>query len=87
GLPVTVPGQTLNRLCGSGLAAVIAAAQACGTGQGDLFIAGGVESMSRAPFVLSKAESAYSRDARLFDTTMGARFTNPRITAGFGADS
>jgi len=87
GLPVTVPGQTVNRLCASGLAAVIDAARAITCGEGELYVAGGVESMSRAPFVLGKAESAYSRDAKLFDTTIGARFPNPVVTAQYGADT
>ncbi|WP_374593714.1 3-oxoadipyl-CoA thiolase [Aquabacterium sp.] len=87
GLPVTVPGQTVNRLCASGLAALIDVARAITCGEGDLFVAGGVESMSRAPFVLGKAESAYSRDAKLFDTTIGARFPNPVVTAQYGADT
>lgn len=87
GLPVGVAGQTVNRLCGSGLAAVLDAARACHVGAGSWFIAGGVESMSRAPFVLSKAESAYARDTKIYDTTMGARFPNPLITRQFGADS
>src|SRR5665213_3289541 len=71
GLPVETAGQTVNRLCGSGLAALIDTARAASCAQGALFVAGGVESMSRAPFVMSKAESAYSRDARIFDSTMG----------------
>jgi acetyl-CoA C-acetyltransferase len=87
GWPVSVPGQTVNRLCASGLAAVIDAARAITCGEGELYLAGGVESMSRAPFVLGKAESAYSRDARLFDTTIGARFPNPVVTAQYGADT
>ncbi|MDU4253141.1 3-oxoadipyl-CoA thiolase [Pseudomonas sp.] len=87
GLPVTVPGQTVNRLCASGLAAVIDAARAVTCGEGELFIAGGVESMSRAPFVMAKAEAAYSRDLTVFDSTIGARFPNPKIVAGFGNDS
>ncbi|WP_448188427.1 3-oxoadipyl-CoA thiolase [Azospirillum sp. sgz301742] len=87
GLPVEVGGQTVNRLCGSGLAAVMDAARAVRVGEGALFVAGGVESMTRAPFVLAKAESAYSRDAAIFDTTMGARFPNPKITKAFGADT
>jgi acetyl-CoA C-acetyltransferase len=85
GLPVTVPGQTVNRLCASGLAAVIDAARAITCGEGDLYVAGGVESMSRAPFVLGKAESAYSRDAKIYDTTIGARFPNPVVTERYGA--
>lgn len=87
GLPIEVSGLTVNRLCGSGLAAVLDAARAATLGQGELFVAGGVESMSRAPFAMAKAESAYSRDARLYDTTMGARFPNPRLIAGFGDDT
>ncbi|PWU26897.1 3-oxoadipyl-CoA thiolase [Pseudomonas sp. RW407] len=87
GLPVTVPGQTVNRLCASGLAAVIDAARAVTCGEGELFVAGGVESMSRAPFVMAKAEAAYSRDLAVFDSTIGARFPNPRIVAEFGNDS
>lgn len=85
GLPVTVPGQTVNRLCASGLAAVIDAARAITCGEGDLYVAGGVESMSRAPFVLGKAESAYSRDAKIYDTTIGSRFPNPVVTERYGA--
>jgi acetyl-CoA C-acetyltransferase len=87
GLPVTVPGQTVNRLCASGLAAVIDAARAVTCGEGDLFIAGGVESMSRAPFVMAKAEAAYSRELTVFDSTIGARFPNPKIVTEFGNDS
>jgi acetyl-CoA C-acetyltransferase len=87
GLPIEVAGLTVNRLCGSGLAAVLDAARAATAGQGELFVAGGVESMSRAPFAMAKAESAYSRDARIYDTTMGARFPNPRLVAGFGDDT
>jgi acetyl-CoA C-acetyltransferase len=87
GLPVTVPGQTINRLCASGLAAVIDAARAVTCGEGDLFVAGGVESMSRAPFVMAKAEAAYSRDFTVFDSTIGARFPNPKITAEYGKDT
>jgi len=87
GLPVDVAGQTINRLCASGLAAVLDAARSVSCGEGELFVAGGVESMSRAPFVLAKAESAYSRDAKIFDTTIGGRFVNPKISAGFGNHS
>src|ERR1700722_8837777 len=74
GLAIETGGLTVNRLCGSGLAAVLDTARAASVGQGDLFIAGGTESMSRAPFVQGKAESAYSRDIRIFDSTIGARF-------------
>ena len=87
GLPTTVAGQTVNRLCGSGLAAVLDSARAVTCGEGDLYVAGGVESMSRAPFVVAKAESAYSRDFKVFDTTIGARFPNPRLVEQYGNDS
>src|SRR6184192_3595935 len=81
GLPVEVAGQTVNRLCGYGLQAINSAAQAIQTGAGDTFVAGGVESMSRAPFVLGKADSAFSRAMNLQDTTLGWRFVNPRLSA------
>jgi 3-oxoadipyl-CoA thiolase len=81
GLPVEVAGQTVNRLCGSGLQAINSAAQAIQTGAGDTFVAGGVESMTRAPFVLGKADSAFSRTMNLQDTTLGWRFVNPRLSA------
>src|SRR5579864_2793149 len=87
GLPTSIGGLTVNRLCGSGLAAVADAARAASVGQGELFIAGGVESMSRAPFVMAKAESAYSREMKVFDSTIGARFPNPRIAKSFGEDT
>lgn len=80
GLPVTVAGQTVNRLCGSGLQAIISAAQAIACGAGDIFVAGGVESMTRAPFVMGKAESAFPRGTiNLQDTTLGWRFINPHL--------
>ena len=81
GLPIHVAGQTVNRLCGSGLQAVNSAAQAIQTGMGDTFVAGGVESMTRAPFVLGKADSAFSRNMKLEDTTLGWRFMNPKLSA------
>src|SRR5947207_13534132 len=81
GLPLHVAGQTVNRLCGSGLQAVNSAAQAIQTGLGDTFVAGGTESMTRAPFVLGKADSAFSRSMNLQDTTLGWRFINPRLAA------
>src|SRR5437660_2375443 len=81
GLPVEVAGQTVNRLCGSGLQAINSAAQAIQTGAGDTFVAGGVESMTRAPFVLGKADSAFNRAMNLQDTTLGWRFVNPRLSA------
>ena len=87
GLPESVAGITVNRLCGSGLAAVLDAARAIRCGEGQLLIAGGTESMSRAPFVMAKAEAAYSRDLRIFDSTIGVRFPNPRVEAEFGDDS
>ena len=87
GLPTSVAGLTVNRLCGSGLAAVLDASRAVKAGEGELFIAGGVESMSRAPLVLSKAQSAYDRGQQIADSTMGARFTNPLISANFGDDT
>src|SRR5215469_10058454 len=81
GLPIHVAGQTINRLCGSGLQAINSTAQAIQTGAGDTFVAGGVESMTRAPFVLGKADSAFSRAMNLQDTTLGWRFVNPRLSA------
>ncbi len=87
GLPASVPGATVNRLCGSGMEAVGLAARAIRAGEAELLIAGGVESMSRAPFVLGKAESAFSRAAGLHDTTLGWRFVNPRMEAQYGTDS
>ena len=87
GLPATLPGQTVNRLCASGLAAVLDAARAITAAEGELYLAGGVESMSRAPFVVAKAENAFQREMKSFDTTMGARFPNPRVTERYGADT
>jgi acetyl-CoA acyltransferase len=87
GLPIEVPGATLNRLCGSGLDAIAAAARMIGTDEADVVIAGGVESMSRAPYVMSKSATAFARDARMFDTTMGWRFVNPQMERQFGVDS
>ena len=87
GLPVEVPGATVNRLCGSGLDTVAMAARAIAAGEADLVIAGGVESMSRAPFVMGKADSAFSRAAKLEDTTIGWRFVNPAMKAAHGIDS
>ncbi|HXJ51642.1 MAG TPA: 3-oxoadipyl-CoA thiolase [Burkholderiales bacterium] len=84
GLPPTTPGVTVNRLCASGLQAVVDAARAVSVGEGDLYIAGGVESMSRAPYVFSKADSPFSRDVKLFDTTIGSRFPNPKVVKQFG---
>ena len=87
GLPVEVPGTTLNRLCGSGMDAVGLAARSIKSGETQLMLAGGVESMSRAPFVMGKAESAFSRSAAIFDTTIGWRFINPLMKAQHGVDS
>jgi len=87
GLPVEVPGVTLNRLCGSGLDAIAMAARTIKTGEAELVIAGGIESMSRAPFVMGKADAAFSRDAQIFDTTLGWRFVNPRMQKQYGIDS
>jgi acetyl-CoA acyltransferase len=87
GLPVCVPGTTINRLCGSGMDAVITAARAIKSGEAELIIAGGTESMSRAPFVMPKAESAFSRNAEIYDTTLGWRFINPLMKSLYGVDS
>jgi 3-oxoadipyl-CoA thiolase len=87
GLPVSTPGSTINRLCGSGLDAVGTAARAIKAGEADLIIAGGVESMSRAPFVMGKAEAAFQRSAEIYDTTIGWRFVNPLMKAQYGVDS
>lgn len=87
GLPETVPGLTVNRLCASGLDAVIAAARQIKAGEADLVIAGGVESMSRAPFVMPKAETAFARSPEIYDTTIGWRFVNPLMKAQYGIES
>ncbi|MTH35537.1 3-oxoadipyl-CoA thiolase [Paracoccus limosus] len=87
GLPLEVPGTTINRLCGSGMDAVLVAARQIAAGEAELMIAGGVESMSRAPFVMPKAESAYSRAAEIHDTTIGWRFVNPAMERQYGVDS
>ena len=87
GLPMETGGLTVNRLCGSGLAAIVDAARAIRCGEGDLFVAGGTESMSRAPFVFAKSETPFGRDLRAYDSTIGARFPNPRIEQAFGNDS
>lgn len=87
GLPEKIPGSTINRLCGSGMDAVISASRAIKAGEAELMIAGGVESMSRAPFVLPKAETAFSRNAAIEDTTIGWRFVNPLMRQNFGVDS
>lgn len=87
GLPETVPGTTINRLCGSGMDAVITAFRAIAAGEADLIVAGGVESMSRAPLVMPKAETAFSRAAEIHDTTIGWRFVNPQMHKAYGTDS
>src|SRR5436305_5471538 len=87
GLPPTTPGVTVNRLCASGLQAVTDAARAITCGEGDLYIAGGVESMSRAPYVISKPDAPYSRDAKMYDTTIGTRFPNARFIKQYGNHS
>lgn len=87
GLPVTVPGETVNRLCASGLGAVASAARALRVGEGDLSVAGGVESMTRAPYVMSKAGAPWARDAQLYDTSIGWRFVNPKMRDMYGVDA
>ncbi len=87
GLPVSVPGETVNRLCASGLSAVATAARAIKSGEGELFVAGGGENMTRAPFVMSKGTTAFARDVQLFDTSLGWRFVNPAMKAMHGTDS
>ncbi len=87
GLPPSVPGVTINRLCASGMSAVVEAARAICLGEGDLYLAGGIEHMTRAPFVLSKASQPFGRDVALYDTTLGWRFVHPEIEARYGAES
>jgi acetyl-CoA acyltransferase len=87
GLPIAVPGSTINRLCGSGMDALGMAARSIKAGETELMIAGGVESMSRAPFVMPKADSAFSRNAEIYDTTIGWRFINPLMKKQYGVDS
>src|SRR5881275_3470775 len=87
GLPVTVPGETVNRLCASGMAATANAARAVMVGDGDLYVAGGVESMTRAPFVMSKASKPFGRDVEIYDTSLGWRFVNPKMRAAYGTDA
>ena len=87
GLPVSVPGETVNRLCASGMSAVANASRAIKLGEGDYFIAGGVESMTRAPYVMSKASKPFGRDVELFDTTLGWRFINPALRERYGVDA
>lgn len=87
GLPVSITGTTINRLCGSGMDAIISAARAIKAGEADLMVAGGVESMSRAPFVMPKADAAFSRRAEIYDTTIGWRFINPLMKKQYGVES
>src|SRR5918998_6233430 len=87
GLPASVPGETVNRLCASGMSAVAQAARAVKLGEGDVYVAGGVESMTRAPYVLSKTGKAFGRDAQLYDTSIGWRFVNPRLQEQYGVDA
>ncbi len=87
GLPVSVPGETVNRLCASGMSAVVQAGRAVAAGHGNLFIAGGVEHMTRSPWVISKTSTPFGRDAQLFDSSFGWRFVNPRMQERFGTDA
>lgn len=87
GLPVSVPGETVNRLCASGLSAAVAAARAIMVGDGDLFIAGGVENMTRGPWVISKTSTPFGRDAQMFDSSFGWRFVNPKMKEQYGVDA
>jgi len=87
GLPVTVPGETVNRLCASGMSAVVGAARAIAANNGDVFIAGGVEHMTRGPWVMNKTSTPYGRDAQLFDSSFGWRFVNPRMKEQYGVDA
>ena len=87
GLPVTVPGETVNRLCASGMSAIVQASRAIKSGEGDLFIAGGVEGMSRGPYAISKAESGFGTDQKMYDTSFGWRFINPQMEKMYGTDA
>ncbi|HEU5173122.1 MAG TPA: acetyl-CoA C-acyltransferase, partial [Gemmatimonadaceae bacterium] len=87
GLPVTVPGETVNRLCASGLSAVASVSRAIHCDEGELFVAGGVESMTRAPFVMGKSAQPFGREVQMFDTSIGWRFVNPRMKAQYGVDA
>lgn len=87
GLPFTVPGETINRLCASGLGAVVNASRGIKLGEGDFYIAGGVESMTRAPYIMSKSSSAFGRDSQIFDTSLGWRLVNPKLNALYGTDA
>lgn len=87
GLPVSVPGETVNRLCASGMSAVVQAARAIQTGEGELLIAGGIEHMTRGPWVISKTSTPYGRDAKMYDSSFGWRFVNPRMQEKYGVDA
>jgi len=87
GLPVTVPGETVNRLCASGMSAIVQAMRAIRSGEGDLFIAGGVEGMSRAPYVISKPETAFGTDSKMYDSSFGWRFINPEMEKMYGTEA
>ena len=87
GLPVSVPGETINRLCSSGLSAVIHAARAIKAGDGDLFVAGGVEQMTRSPWIISKSSVPFGRDAEMFDSSFGWRFVNKKLKDVYGTDA
>ncbi|MFI5204097.1 MAG: 3-oxoadipyl-CoA thiolase [Flavobacteriales bacterium] len=87
GIPFTVPGETVNRLCASGMSAIISASRGIQTGNGDIYIAGGVEHMTRGPWVISKTSTAFGRDAQMFDSSFGWRFVNPALHAKFGTDA
>src|SRR5699024_375971 len=86
GLPYTVPGETVNRLCSSGLSSIIHANRAIKAGDGDVFVAGGVEHMTRGPYVMSKPESAYGTDSKLYDSSVGWRFVNRKMDEMYGTD-
>lgn len=87
GIPITVPGETVNRLCASGMSSIVQAMRAIRSGEGDLFISGGVEGMSRAPYVLSKSESAFATDSKMYDSSFGWRFVNPAMEKMYGIDA
>src|SRR5215211_3002441 len=87
GLPTSVPGETVNRLCASGMSAAAQAARGVQIGEGEIYLAGGVESMTRAPYALSKASKPFARDVELFDTSLGWRFINPELRERYGTDS
>jgi len=87
GIPFSVPGETVNRLCASGMSAAISASRAIAVGDGDIYIAGGVESMTRAPYAVSKSSKGYGRDSQMFDTSIGWRFVNPEMKKLYGTES